>query len=474
MSAVATDAAGLLVNGTLSAEKVFEFVKDTQASLDVGFVLVSAYLVFMMQAGFAILTAGSVRSKNTKAVMLQNILDACVVAIAFYTFGYSLAFGPGGNSFVGWGNFALSSHNGEEFNELHSWFFQWAFAATTATIVSGAMAERTSFYAYLTYAFLLTSIAYPIVVHWVWGGGWLSKLFGVGVIDFAGCIVVHMVGGFAGLAGAFVIGPRIGRFDMDGDVVPIPGHSATLCTLGVFILWFGWYGFNPGSAVGITGRLRETAARAAVNTTLAASAGGAGTLFVCKLRDGIFDLISSLNGILAGLVSITACCAFVDGWAAIIIGFLGGSFFLLMQKSVLGLKIDDPLDAFAVHGACGFWGAIAGGLFNRKIHQVAAGYSDKHWGLLYGGGGKVLAANLVGGLAVALWTLGLVVPVFFVMKVTGILRISAEEEKIGNDITKHGGVAYPMDVAAAADKASAQEIEDGSRDSNSFQGLAAS
>lgn len=474
MASVAKEAADLSVNGTLSAEKIFELIEDTQKSVDVGFVLVSAYLVFMMQAGFAMLTAGSVRSKNTKGVLLKNILDACVVAIAFYSFGYSLAFGPESNSFIGWGNFALSSHKGEEFGMQHSWFFQWAFAATTATIVSGAVAERTSFYAYLTYAFLLTSIAYPIVVHWVWGGGWLSTLFGVGVIDFAGCIVVHMVGGFAGIAGAMVVGPRLGRFDMDGRVVPIPGHSATLCTLGVFILWFGWYGFNPGSAFGISGELRDVAARAAVNTTLAASAGGAGTLFVCRFRDGIFDLLSSLNGLLAGLVSITASCAFVDGWAAIVIGFTGACFFLLVQAGVLGLKVDDPLDAFAVHGACGFWGAMAAALFNRQIHQAAAGYSEEYWGLFYGGGGRLLAANLVGAIAVAAWTLALVVPVFFAMKVIGILRISAEEEMLGNDITKHGGVAYPMDLAAAADKMGAESIEEGSRRSNSFEGIVGS
>jgi ammonium transporter, Amt family len=456
---MASNATQLIVNGTVNADKVFESFVDVRLSLDVFFILSSGFLVFMMQTGFAMLTAGSVRSKNTKNVLLKNILDACVGSLAYFLFGFALAYGPKGNKFIGSGNFALTNSDGTPFNNYHTYFFQWAFAATSATIVSGAVAERTSFYAYLVYVFFVTGFVYPVVSHWVWGAGWLSTVFGAGVIDFAGCIVVHIVGGFAGLSGAVVVGPRLGRFDSDGMVVPIPGHSATLCTLGTFILWFGWYGFNPGSTLGVSGVLRETAARAAVNTTLAASSAGVTTLLIVRFRDHIFDLIASLNGILAGLVSITACCAFVDGWAAIVIGATGSCVFVATSMGILAAKIDDPLDAFPIHGACGMWGALAGPLFNRRVHQITANYSSRHWGLFYGGGGKLLASNVVGALTVAVWTLFLITPLFFCMKVIGILRISAEEEIIGNDISKHGGVAYPMDTAAAAEKAAATEFE---------------
>lgn len=460
MSGMAEAGTDLLTGGVLNADKVFTNLKGISDSLDVFFILVSGYLVFMMQAGFAMLTAGSVRSKNTKNVLLKNVLDACVGSLAYFLFGYAFAFGTGGNKFIGVGNFALSSYEGEPFNNYHFFFFQWAFAATAATIVSGSVAERTSFYAYLLYAFFLTAFVYPVVTHWVWSGdGFLSDFLGSTMLDFAGCSVVHMVGGFAGLAGAAIVGPRLGRFDSEGKVVPIPGHSATLCTLGTFILWFGWYGFNPGSALGIGGTLRETAARCAVTTTLAAGSAGCTTLIIVKLRDHIFDLLASLNGILAGLVSITACCAFVDGWAAILIGAIGACVYVAATMALLALRIDDPLEAFPIHGACGFWGVLAGGFFNRKTLQAAAQFADDDFGLLYGGGGKLLLCNFLGAIIIMLWTLMLLGPLFLVLKAAGILRISAEEEIIGNDVSKHGGVAYPIDSAVAAEKAAAHEID---------------
>lgn len=457
---VRQEAEDLIVDGMVDAAAVAEGLGDLTSSLDVFFILVSGYLVFLMQAGFAMLTAGSVRSKNTKNVLLKNVLDACVGSLAYFLFGWAFAYGPGGNKFIALGSFALTSYDGEAFNDYHNFFFQWAFAATAATIVSGSVAERTSFYAYLAYAFFLTAFVYPVVTHWVWSGaGFLGDILGSGMIDFAGCSVVHMVGGFAGLAGAAVVGPRLGRFDSEGKVVPIPGHSATLCTLGTFILWFGWYGFNPGSALGISGSLRETAARCAVTTTLSAGSAGVVTLIIIKLRDHIFDLLASLNGILAGLVSITACCAFVDGWAAIVIGAIGAVVYVAAGMALLAAKIDDPLEAFPIHGACGFWGVLASGLFNRKTLQAAAGFGEEYWGLLYGGGIRLFLANLLGSLIIAVWTLALIGPVFVVMKAVGILRISAEEEIIGNDVSKHGGVAYPIDSAAAAEKAAAKEID---------------
>jgi ammonium transporter, Amt family len=456
---VAAEAAELVVDGVVDSTAVFDSIADVSTSIDVFFVLFSGYLVFVMQTGFAMLTAGSVRSKNTKNVLLKNVLDACVGAIAYFLFGWAFAYGPNGNKFIGWGNFALSKSKGVNFSDSHLFFFQWAFAATAASIVSGSVAERTSFYAYLGYAFFLTAFVYPVVSHWVWGKGWLSTIFNAGILDFAGCTVVHMVGGFAGLAGAIIVGPRLGRFDSEGKVVPMPGHSATLCTLGTFMLWFGWYGFNPGSTLSVKGVLRETAARCAVTTTLAAGAAGIMTLIIIKLRDGFFDLVSSLNGVIAGLVSITACCAFVDGWAAVVIGMVGAVVYIAGAMLTLALRIDDPLEAFPIHGCVGFWGIIAGALFNRKVHMQTYGMDTDYWGLFYGGGGKLLASNLCGALIIAAWTVALIGPFFYVMNVLGLLRISAEEEIIGNDVSKHGGVAYPIDAAIAAEKAAAREVD---------------
>lgn len=449
---------------------------ENQDALDVFFVLVSGYLVFLMQSGFAMLTAGSVRSKNTKNVLLKNVLDACVGALGYWLFGYSFAYGqfsraPG---FIGSGRFALTGNFGEllDFSngpvddddrpqQFHDFFFQWAFAATAATIVSGSVAERTSFYAYLAYAFFLSSFVYPVVSHWVWGGGFLSTLVsdGRGMIDFAGCAVVHMVGGIAGLVGAIIVGPRLGRFDSEGKVVPIPGHSATLVTLGTFILWFGWYGFNPGSALALNGGGANVAERCAVTTTIAAATGGVVTLVVVKLRDHIFDLIATLNGILAGLVSITASCAFVHPYAAFIIGGIGALVYIGAAMLLLKLKIDDPLEAFPIHGAGGFWGVIAVGLFNVREFQGIAGSDSEIWGAFYGGGGQLLGINLAGALIIAMWTAVLIGTLFALMKVAGILRISAEEEIIGNDVSKHGGAAYPVDAAVAAEKAAQADMD---------------
>lgn len=438
------------VNGTAVAHDLSGVIEEVagyadrfvslELAIDSAFVMISGYLVFFMQLGFAMVTAGSVRSKNTKNVLLKNLLDACVGAFAYYTFGWAFAYGSKG-PFIGFRQFAMTR------GDLGMFFFQWAFAATAATIVSGSVAERTSFYAYLSYAFILTGFVYPVVSHWVWGGGFLSKLFGCGVIDFAGCSVVHMVGGFAGLIGAFIVGPRIGRFNSAGEVQAMPGHSATLVTLGTFVLWFGWYGFNPGSALGVTGGMHRVVERAAVNTTLAAAAGGITTLVVKKFTDHFFDLLSVLNGVLAGLVAITASCAFVETYASIIIGCIGSLIYIGAANLLLKAKIDDPLEAFPVHGATGFWGLLAVGLFNRKDLQAISGMSPDFGGLLYGGSGagKLLGTNLVGGIIIIAWVTVIIGPMFYLLNILSLLRISRDEEIIGNDISKHGGAAYPDD-----------------------------
>lgn len=430
-----------LVDGAQNVTAISEAIdliaktlEDHATAVDKAYVLVSGFLVFLMQSGFAMLTAGSVRTTNVKVVLLKNILDACVGALAFFLFGYSFAFGIDGNSFIGWNEFALSKGWGTDFT---SFFFQWTFAATAATIVSGSVAERTSFYAYLGYAFLLTAFVYPVASHWVWDEkGFLNSLFGVGMIDFAGCSVVHMVGGIAGIVGAINVGPRWGRFE-NGRVQPMPGHSATLCTIGTFVLWFGWYGFNPGSTLRLTGGAYGTVERCAVTTTLAAAAGGTTTLIIRKFTDHIFDLISVLNGVLAGLVSITASCAFVEPWSSVLIGAIGSVAYISSAELLLKLKIDDPLEAFPVHGVAGLWGLVAGGLFNRE------GLGSVQSGILFGGSGKLLAANLVGGFIIALWTVSLIGPFFYGMKALNVLRVSYEDELLGGGRDMiFGGPAY--------------------------------
>lgn len=323
------------------------------------------------------------------------------------------------------------------------------------------MAERCSFIAYLFYAFYLTAFVYPIVAHWVWAdNGWLRTLYGTGVVDFAGGMVVHVVGGFSALAGSVIIGPRLGRFDSDGGVVPIPGHSATLATLGTFLLWFGWYGFNPGSVLGISNvNYREAAGRAAVNTTLSASASAMTVLGIVKLRSHIFDLPVTLNGILAGLVSVTACCPFIEPWVAILVGTFGGATYTAISTLVLYFHVDDPLDSFAIHGACGAWGVIAGALFNRGELHAKLGRSGEHFGLLRGGGFRLLAANLTGVIVIATWTLGLLGALFFALKKLDLLRISPHEELIGNDVSKHGGVAYPIDTDISTERVNYEHVE---------------
>lgn len=429
--------------------------------MDAFFVLVSGYLVFFMQCGFCMLSAGSVRSKNAKNIILKNLLDACFGALGWYFFGYALAFGGEGGTFAARQNFALHE---VPTSDYHNWFFQYAFAATTVTIVSGAVAERTKFEAYLLYAFTLTSWVYPVIVHWVWAGeGWLSAfaeendLFNdSGMVDFAGCGVVHMTGGFAGLAGAIAVGPRLGRFDANGKPRDIPGHSASLALLGVFILWFGWFGFNPGSALAIVGA-SEIAALCAVTTTLAAAAGCITTLFVtmaityASTGHAVWDVIAAGNGALAGLVSITASCSVVHPWASIIIGILGGGVYVLASNFVLrAIKVDDPLDAIAVHGFCGMWGLLAAATFaDKKLMTLSYGDLDsgrRAFGWIMGGDGKLLVAAIVGIIVIFVWVMGHMVPFFFLMKSLGLLRVSPEEEHEGLDVSHHGGSAYPKDM----------------------------
>jgi Amt family ammonium transporter len=423
-------------------------IKTTNGTVDTLFVLLSGYLVFFMQAGFAMLCAGSVRSKNVKNIMLKNFLDACFGAIGFWAIGYALAYGGGrnGNAFFGTDLFFLVGY--EETDGFHSWFFQFAFAATAATIVSGAVAERTQMTAYLLYALFLTGFVYPIVAHWIWSGnGWLSafnKDAVFKVIDFAGCGVVHMTGGISALIGAWAVGPRVGRFGSDGSVNTIPGHNAALAVLGTFILWFGWYGFNPGSMLAIGGGASKVVSKSAVTTTLSAVGGGMTALFYYHSTTTHWDLGLSLNGALAGLVGITSACSTVEPWAALVIGSIAAVIYALSSKMVSHVfKIDDVVDAAPVHLFCGMWGLIAPGLFATPANLKAAYNLDTGYGLFYGGGISTLFGQVVAILMILIWTIVLMTPFFIILSKFNVLRISEDDEMVGLDVSHHGGSAYP-------------------------------
>jgi len=418
-----------------------------------------------MHAGFAMLCAGAIRSKNTMNILLQTILDAAVSAICWYLIGYGIAWGDSsrGNGFLGYDGYAMANWSqittpsGGK-GRWSDWFFQWAFAATATTIPAGAVAERFNFNAYLAYTFLISAWVYPVVVHWVWSpNGWLSAfntkapLFGSGMIDFAGSAVVHMVGGLAGLMGCIMVGPRLGRFDSNGQPVDMPGHSATLVVLGTCLLWFGWYGFNPGSTINIvdpTGLASSnfylTSGRAAVTTTLGGAAGVLTALITTFVRHKAWDLISVCNGALVGFVSITGSAAVVEPWAAIIAGIIGSLIFDATCWLWLKLRIDDPLCASPMHGICGIWGVLMPGFFATSEY-VGQAYLNGKYGAFMGGGGHLLACQIVGILVIAAWVMFHMGLLFFVLKMFGVLRISPEEEQAGLDVSKHGGSAYNYD-----------------------------
>ena len=447
-------------------------IQSLYKNLDANFLLSSAYLVFFMQAGFAMLCAGSVRSKNTKNILIKNVLDACVGALAWFYLGYGFAFGKpsdgtGMNSFIGSGNFAMKGVSTQK--DIAMYLFQWSFSAAATTIVSGSVAERTKFEAYLGYSFFLCAFVYPVVVHWGWSEeGWLgpwrsatgdgggSLLAGSGMLDFAGSGIVHMTGGVAGLVGAAIVGPRTGRFAPDGRVNPMPGHSAPLVVLGTFILWLGWYGFNPGSQLALVSYNDAASdnarviARTAVTTTLSAAGGGVGAMALNYYLYHVWDLIAVCNGCLAGLVGITAGCSTTEPWAAPICGALSALVIHFSSKLLLKLQIDDPLEAAPMHGFCGAFGVLWVGFMAKKEYVAEVfgtarnGYEPA--GVFYGGNGKLLGAQIVGILVITAWVGTMLGGFFFLMKKLNLLRTSVEEENLGLDESKHGGSAYSMEL----------------------------
>eukprot|EP00899_Mesostigma_viride_P007403 jgi/Mesvir1/16664/Mv12274-RA.1 len=439
--------------------ELLEKSASVQTDSNVMWVLLCSFLIFFMQGGFAMLSIGAVRAKNVKNILLYILLDATFGALGWYCFGYAFAYGDDtahdadgnwindGNGFIGSKFFGM---RGLQLQKMYFWFFQFTFAATASTIVSGSIIERTQIKAYIVYSSFLTAFLYPVVAHWVWSGsGWLSAfkttgplLIDSGMIDFAGCGVVHMVGGISGIVGAKIVGPRIGRFDMDGKPKEIPGHNVSFAALGVFMLWFGWYGFNPGSTGAIVG-LSHVAAKVAVNTTLAGASGGVVALFHAVLKDKVWDLTGAMNGALCGLVSITAGCATVEPWAALILGGVGAILFYYLDKLLLMWRVDDPLQAGAMHGGCGFWGLMGTGILSKKENIVAAFNTRmKYEGLFYGDGG-LFACQVIGAFTIFAWIVVNITPCFYLLHKVGWLRVPLEDEVKGMDASKHGGSAYP-------------------------------
>ncbi|MCS7306134.1 MAG: ammonium transporter [Thermoguttaceae bacterium] len=419
------------------SEPIDKLLSNALVAVDTVWVLIAAFLVFFMQAGFGMVEAGLIRAKNTCNILMKNWLDYCVASIMFFLIGYGLMFGQG-NGLIGWGGFAMQDASNPSSVPLWAfWLFQAAFCGAAATIVAGGMAERMKFPAYLAYTAVVSSVVYPIIGHWIWGGGWLSKL---GFFDFAGSTVVHSTGGWIALVGTMMLGPRIGKFiKVNGNcrVAAIPGHNIPLATLGVFLLWFGWFGFNPGSTLGVsTEAQRNTAALVAANTNLAAAAGIITAMIAVWLLYGKSDLSITMNGALAGLVAITAPCAVVSPTASILIGGVAGLIVVFGVKLLDLLRIDDPVGAVPVHGMNGLWGTLAVGLWGQKELGLARD------GLFISGQFTQLAVQALGCLTASLFAICSMAVVFWLIQMIIGLRVSREEELRGLDIEEHGMEAY--------------------------------
>ena len=403
-------------------------IQDTAAiEGDMGmlWMLLSGILVFFMQAGFTLVESGMTSSKNAVNIAMKNLLDICVGSITYWLVGYSLMYGDTSNGWFFWGG--LFQGEGADL------FFQTMFAATAATIVSGAIAGRTKFETYAIFTLVMTAIIYPISGGWQWqGSGWLTE---IGFIDFAGSSIVHGVGGFAALVAAYMVGPRIGKY-VHGEVMPIPGHNQVTATLGVFILWLGWFGFNGGSQLAWGGDDAIGASTVVMVTNLAAAAGGLGALITSWLYLKKSNLSMSLNGALAGLVSITAGCGNMTAPGAVMAGLIGGIIVVFSIEFIeKKLKIDDAIGAVSVHGIAGFWGTIVIGLWGVN--------GDVGIGLFNGGGASQFIAQLTGAIAYMIWAILLSFIVFSILKYTIGLRVTEEEELKGLDISEHGSIAYP-------------------------------
>lgn len=397
---------------------------ENSAVLDLMWILIAGILVFFMQAGFTLVEAGFTRSKNTTNIIMKNLIDLCIGSLGFWIIGYTIMYGDDIGSFIGSPTLFYSDPT-----DMHNLFFQTVFAATAATIVSGAIAERTKFSTYIIFSLIMTIVIYPISGHWVWqGDGWLTDL---GFIDFAGSTVVHSVGGWAALVAAALVGPRIGKY-VDGKAIAIPGHNMMYGALGVLILWLGWFGFNPGSQLAISGDNANAVAGIVITTNLAAAAGALAALFLTWARYGKPDLSMTLNGTLAGLVGITAGCAAVSPGSAAIIGLICGIVVVFSIEFIdKVIKVDDPVGAVSVHGVCGALGTLLVGVFATD------------GGLLFGGGFHQLGVQAAGVVGIGAWAAITSFIVLFILKKTVGLRVTEKEEIEGLDIHEHGTSSYP-------------------------------
>ncbi|KAN0034780.1 hypothetical protein ACTFIV_001312 [Dictyostelium citrinum] len=417
-----------------SSEYSLEFYMDTSWVLD------AANLVFFMQAGFGMLEAGMVRAKNTKSILLKNLINTAICAISYYCVGHSFAYGKvNPNSFVGFGNFFLM-----DYTHYAYWMIQWAYAATATTIATGAMAERLQLHCYILFTLVQTILIYPFVAHWIWSqNGWL---FDLGIVDFAGGAVIHIVAGITGACGSFLLGPRIGRFNQEsGKPKNLPGHSVVLMSLGAMILWYSWYGYTAGASLGMTRSRVLPASRVSVVVTLSGATGLITVLGIGKIVNGHYDLVKGINGLIAGLVSSTSSCAYIEPWAAIIIGFVGGIVYWFSSWALLNwLRLDDPVDSTAIHLFGGCWSLISVAFFAthgrvRNPDIILPG------GIFYGGGISLLWVQLVGMVLAILWAGFLSGIFFFTMDYFGKLRVDVDTELAGLDNSNHGGSAYIFD-----------------------------
>ncbi|TVP66682.1 MAG: ammonium transporter [Leptolyngbya sp. LCM1.Bin17] len=436
-------AIAILATWSLAAHAQDELsIDDVQRTLDNIWVLIAAFLVIFMNAGFGMLETGFCRQKNAVNILTKNLIVFALATLAYWFIGFSIMFG-GGGGWIGWGDFFLGG--APELYGLEAdagltkdtfFLFQAAFAGTAATIVSGAVAERIKFLDFIIFSLLLTGIAYPITGHWVWSeDGWLGAM---GFEDFAGSTVVHSVGGWSALMGAAFLGPRMGKYTSEGQVSALPGHNLSIATLGCLILWIGWFGFNPGSELAANLAVPYIA----VTTNIAAAAGGVAATFTSWALSGKPDLSMTINGILAGLVGITAGC-FVVGYAgAFWIGLLAGIIVVFSVGFFDSIKIDDPVGATSVHLVCGAWGTLAVGLFANPNNFTQAGDADAVAGLFYGGGVGQLGVQILGVLSLGLFTVVVTSIFWLILKATLGIRVSPEEEMKGLDIGEHGMEAY--------------------------------
>ena len=422
-----------------------------QAMADNLWLVIAGALVFLMQAGFAFVEAGLTRAKNLANIMAKNLADMAIGVTMFFLVGYSIAFAGANSWWGGLSNFALLDQT-DVLNDFGAsgvgtltpgalFFFQVVFAATAVTIASGALAERTKFTTYLVFAAVMTAVIYPVVVSWTWGGGLIADIeIGDAVFsDFAGSTIVHLTGAVAALVGAYMVGPRLGKYGEDGKPRAIPGHNVGYAVIGVFILWFGWFGFNAGSELAADNLVPFLA----TNTLIAAAAGVIGATIIIWLKTGVADVAMAGNGALAGLVSITAPVGAVDPWAAFVIGLVGGVIVVYSVLAFDSIKIDDPVGAISVHGTCGIWGTLSIGLF-AKYDDAFLGRDDA--GLFYGGGFDQLIMQLVMVLIVIAWVGITSFVLFGALKATLGLRVSEEEEVTGLDVAEHGSSGYGLEA----------------------------